>query len=929
MSMNGQLSTYHLLPTVFRLRDGQNGGSLEALLQVIDEQVRNVADNVRDMYGDFFIETCRPEFVPYIGELVGRPVVPTLINSETAAEFPNAMRLVNPRREVSDAISLHRRKGTLPVLEELAKIVAGWPAHAEEWYPRVAQFQNQRDLFRLHDQELHSATRAQAQSLTKTLTTFGESVDTRKLKRNGSLDGPFDQGAFFTDTKQEVNDCPAPKNRDLLRLHVWRLKTYRATQSRAMCIRDITIACGESRIQLYTFDSVGLCKPLFVNPQPEAHDTDLSSKSNLPIPLTRDLLTAEPKTENPIPTPPPFHQPVNDLYYGRGKSVEVWVEECNVQTKLYERRFLPSSQVHVCDLSMLLCDCDGGSCDCGTNDRLASIYTQLNLDPLDGDEHPSFKQNKCSSTSGTSEPQVLVDPECGLLAIRISQSTAAMTVPELLTTYTYAFSADIGGGEYRRDREPQGRPHDEFIRLRRDIPEQSRSGMSDDQKCDSREYLPLKYFEFAPTTAKGRPFHKVVEIADSDTYRIRHKTIIKVPAGNTLEIRAANFRCPTIEIDCNECDGSLEFHLQEGAKVILDGLRIAGSRITFAPLPSDPIKLGGCPNDCQSQEQSCPQYPVDPQRRIVIRHCTLVPGGKGCAKCCKSIRPAELECKVPNAVIKIDHSVVATTWLNIPEDSQASHSDKRLKPSQKVQRLWIRDSIVDGQHRDNVAICGTGTAIARIERSTLLGTTSVREFDLAQDSVFSKPVTANRTQPGGMRFCFVPANSGMSATAPIWHTPQQFYCVPSQSYERKNLVDANCGCPNQPPKADDSWRRITLSFTSCRYGDPAYCQLQTMHAEKCAASTSDCGCHDHDAGPPECKCKGKCGGNKDDACGCRSDAPCNTDQLCSKEISRGAECGSEMGAFHSLYQPQREDNLRQRLNEFTPHPMRSELRFMN
>lgn len=39
---------------------------------------------------------------------------------------------------------------------------------------------------------------------------------------------------------------------------------------------------------------------------------------------------------------------------------------------------------------------------------------------------------------------------------------------------------------------------------------------------------------------------------------------------------------------------------------------------------------------------------------------------------------------------------------------------------------------------------------------------------------------------------------------------------------------------------------------------------------------------------------------------------------CAEEIRRGAEDGSEMGAFHDLYQPQRMDSLRARLAEYTP-----------
>ncbi|MGP3950443.1 hypothetical protein [Streptomyces sp. 7N604] len=39
---------------------------------------------------------------------------------------------------------------------------------------------------------------------------------------------------------------------------------------------------------------------------------------------------------------------------------------------------------------------------------------------------------------------------------------------------------------------------------------------------------------------------------------------------------------------------------------------------------------------------------------------------------------------------------------------------------------------------------------------------------------------------------------------------------------------------------------------------------------------------------------------------------------CAEEIRRGAEDGAEMGAFHDLYQPQREDSLRARLAEYAP-----------
>jgi hypothetical protein len=43
---------------------------------------------------------------------------------------------------------------------------------------------------------------------------------------------------------------------------------------------------------------------------------------------------------------------------------------------------------------------------------------------------------------------------------------------------------------------------------------------------------------------------------------------------------------------------------------------------------------------------------------------------------------------------------------------------------------------------------------------------------------------------------------------------------------------------------------------------------------------------------------------------------CQLSRHCATEISRGADDDSEMGVFHSLYQPQRESNLRTRLDEY-------------
>src|SRR5581483_4586817 len=66
---------YALVPTVYRLRDADQGYPLKALLRVIAEQVNVVEQDIAGLYENWFIETCQDWVVPYIGDLVGYQIV--------------------------------------------------------------------------------------------------------------------------------------------------------------------------------------------------------------------------------------------------------------------------------------------------------------------------------------------------------------------------------------------------------------------------------------------------------------------------------------------------------------------------------------------------------------------------------------------------------------------------------------------------------------------------------------------------------------------------------------------------------------------------------------------------------------------------------------------------------------------------------------
>ena len=124
-------SLYRLLPSVYRIRDAENGEPLRALLGVIEAQAMALEADVARLYDDWFIETCEEWVVPYIGDLLGvRPLIPI-----DAVGFTE-------RAYIGNTLGYRRRKGTRAMLERLAQDVTGWPAVAVEAFRLLAATAN-------------------------------------------------------------------------------------------------------------------------------------------------------------------------------------------------------------------------------------------------------------------------------------------------------------------------------------------------------------------------------------------------------------------------------------------------------------------------------------------------------------------------------------------------------------------------------------------------------------------------------------------------------------------------------------------------------------------------------------------------------------------------------------------------------------------
>ena len=89
-----------------------------------------LAESLEQVYDDQFIETCAPWVAPYIGDLIGYRTLHGVVP-----------QVASPRAEVANTIRYRRRKGTVSVLEQLARDVTGWPARAVEFFELLATTQ--------------------------------------------------------------------------------------------------------------------------------------------------------------------------------------------------------------------------------------------------------------------------------------------------------------------------------------------------------------------------------------------------------------------------------------------------------------------------------------------------------------------------------------------------------------------------------------------------------------------------------------------------------------------------------------------------------------------------------------------------------------------------------------------------------------------
>lgn len=302
-----------LLPEHIRARDAESGAVLRALLEVFGEQVELIRDDIERLYENWFIETARPWAVPYLGDLVGYRMLEGY-EEALSARGEGAARLaarLAPRRDVAATVANRRRKGTLPLLEELAAGVADWPARAVEFH---------RLLARSAPVRLFGSDEAAARTRARRLSGLGyaDLRDGAALDLAGTPFDPLGRGA----ESARVGTAPGRRQGRYrppgIGLFVWRLRAYPITHAPAYCI--------DRGRNLYTFSILGNDAPLFTRPVAEPSAHHLAEAENVPDRISRRALEDR----------------LSD-FYGPDKSFTIWRDGRDEP--------IPPSDVVVADLS--------------------------------------------------------------------------------------------------------------------------------------------------------------------------------------------------------------------------------------------------------------------------------------------------------------------------------------------------------------------------------------------------------------------------------------------------------------------------------------------------------------------------------------------------------------------------------------------------
>jgi hypothetical protein len=272
---------FSLLPAIYRLRDAQiaqseglSRGPLGSLLMLIQEQLAVLAEDLDQLYDDQFIETCAPWVIPYIGDLIGYQPVKGI-----------APAVDNPRSAVAETISLRRRKGTVLVMEQLARDVTEWGAHAVEFFRVLGDTQYMNHI-RIHNYY---------------------APNLRRWEPGIYIDTGFDETAHKVDVRR-IASGRGRYNIQNIGIFLWSLNAYGITRSPATATAADPLC--------FRFNPLGMDMPLFHRAVSQGEQISAAATPvNVADRLRRRVLCSD------------LQKGVGAVYYGEGNSVALYFDD--------------------------------------------------------------------------------------------------------------------------------------------------------------------------------------------------------------------------------------------------------------------------------------------------------------------------------------------------------------------------------------------------------------------------------------------------------------------------------------------------------------------------------------------------------------------------------------------------------------------------
>jgi hypothetical protein len=788
MSRPDDFRLYELLPAIYRIDDEKLGSPLRALFSVIEEQARALKQNIDQLYDDLFIETCAEWVVPYLGELVGNNPLSGLPRTR--------------RADVARTLYYRRRKGTLTALEELARDVTGWSIRAVPFFELLAWNQNVNHV-------------RQA----------GGTVNLRSLETMDLCGGPFETTAHGVDLR-EMGTRSGRYHPKRLGFFAWRLNTYHIDGSQAL--RE-----AAPHQHGFHFHPLGLPTRLFQRPD-DLSPGQPAAERHIRQPIHKGAFFADmSRFYDPSVTPAVHtHGPT-----GFGPQLAVEPMELSAFAQPTAGRVGVDVRRSLISFAAGEIPLEAGVSYEGTAPLLAERlpapqnhlfrFAPLGLRIITGQGEIPLAQLQFLDLADWQQPAtgvVGVDLGLGRIAfapdkvpagevqVRYGQETPQPAVRAKAPHahgYVIPLPANSRSLRITRDGAPVAlfelccmdlsdwdRPLSQRVGVDVALGRISFPAGEEPQSATVVSYdvgfsadLGGGTYDRSKAVAKqaGRDFPAIPAAGGE-------RLSLQVGSGDFATIQSAidawenqNRPAALITITDNRTyvedlvmtagSGPLLLEAQNGRRpTIRGGLKIQGGNgaatVTLRGLwLQSAIRLAGN------------------LARLEISHCSIAPGA----------RPA----------LKVDGT-------NVSIDVQVAHCITGAIELPPGARLAVSDSIVD---------CSTGaiegSAVASLDRTTVLGPVALREVSLASECIFTDPVVVERRQAGCVRFSTLPASS---------QTPRRYRCQPDLALENV-----------PPPERARVESRLTPVFTSRRWGDAGYAQLSLACANEVRTGGED-GC---------------------------------------------------------------------------------------